>query len=389
MLLLALTAAATATHGAITFPPVHVASTATPNELFAAGELRDYLGNWSSAPVALVVGEAAGGGPAIAVGYDAATSLGVSASALSGLKNDSYVISSAMAGVPKGSYVVSGGKNSQRGTGFAVYDFLRVLGCEFLAYDYTMAEECPHPPASLPSIDRTYHPLYEYRDNNEWAAADHSKWAAKLGYNGPSAHGETGSVDSVAYAGGFVHTSYALLGGSAPAGSGHGPPPDLFNSHREWFWPRNDSDVSTYGQLCWSNASLLDYLTKQARKTLQKAPDANIISISQNDNYNYCQSEEEMKIINEEGTPGGALFRAINVIASNLKDEFPNIAFDTLAYQWSRPAPKITKPKPNVIIRLCDIECNFAAPLTDPSNAPFQKDMNAWAAISVRNTHIF
>ena len=132
-----------------------------------------------------------------------------------------------------------------------------------------------------------------------------------------------------------------------------------------------------------------DYLTKQARKTLQKAPDANIISISQNDNYNYCQSEEEMKIINEEGTPGGALFRAINVIASNLKDEFPNIAFDTLAYQWSRPAPKITKPKPNVIIRLCDIECNFAAPLTDPSNAPFQKDMNAWAAISVRNTHIF
>lgn len=54
------------------------------------------------------------------------------------------------------------------------------------------------------------------------------------------------------------------------------------------------------------------------------------------------------------------------------------------SYQWSRPAPSITKPNPNVIIRLCDIECNFAAPLTDPSNAPFQKDMNAWAAISNR-----
>lgn len=54
------------------------------------------------------------------------------------------------------------------------------------------------------------------------------------------------------------------------------------------------------------------------------------------------------------------------------------------SYQWSRPAPSITKPNPNVIIRLCDIECNFAAPLTDPSNAPFQKDMDAWAAISNR-----
>jgi hypothetical protein len=71
--------------------------------------------------------------------------------------------------------------------------------------------------------------------------------------------------------------------------------------------------VNTYGQLCWSNASLLNHLTSQARKTLQAHPDANIISISQNDNGNYCQSPDEMKIITEEGTPGGALFRAINV----------------------------------------------------------------------------
>ena len=102
------------------------------------------------------------------------------------------------------------------------------------------------------------------------------------------------------------------------------------------------------------------------------------------DNGNYCKSPEELKIIAEEGTPGGALFRAVNTIATNLKDEFPHIGFDTLAYQWSRPAPKITKPKENVIIRLCDIECNFGAPPTDPTNAPFQKDMNAWAAISNR-----
>ena len=77
-----------------------------------------------------------------------------------------------------------------------------------------------------------------------------------------------------------------------------------FAAHRDWFWPRNDSDINTYGQLCWSNASLLAYLTKQARTALQKAPDANIISISQNDNGNYCQSPEEMAIITEEGTPG-------------------------------------------------------------------------------------
>ena len=55
-----------------------------------------------------------------------------------------------------------------------------------------------------------------------------------------------------------------------------------------------------------------------------------------------------------------------------------------LADQWSRPAPKITKPRPNVIIRLCSIECNFAVPLTDPSNAKFQADMSNWARASNR-----
>ena len=53
-------------------------------------------------------------------------------------------------------------------------------------------------------------------------------------------------------------------------------------------------------------------------------------------------------------------------------------------YEYTRPAPSITKPRENVIIRLCSIECNFAVPLTDPSNAAFQHDMEAWAAISNR-----
>ena len=50
-----------------------------------------------------------------------------------------------------------------------------------------------------------------------------------------------------------------------------------------------------------------------------------------------------MAIINAEGTPGGALYRAVNKVADGLKDEFPNVAVDTLAYQWGRPAPNITK----------------------------------------------
>ena len=47
-------------------------------------------------------------------------------------------------------------------------------------------------------------------------------------------------------------------------------------------------------------------------------------------------------------------------------------------------APKVTRPRGNVVIRLCSIECNFAQPLTDPSNEKFQQDMQHWASVSNR-----
>ena len=71
------------------------------------------------------------------------------------------------------------------------------------------------------------------------------------------------------------------------------------------------------------------------------------VSVSQNDNYAQCESAAEKAINTAEGTAGGALFRAVNFIADAIQADYPRVAIDTLAYQWSRPAPKITKPRPN------------------------------------------
>jgi hypothetical protein len=46
---------------------------------------------------------------------------------------------------------------------------------------------------------------------------------------------------------------------------------------------------------------------------------------SQNDNYNQCGSAAEKAINTAEGTAGGALFRAINVIADAIKDDYPGV----------------------------------------------------------------
>ena len=86
-------------------------------------------------------------------------------------------------------------------------------------------------------------------------------------------------------------------------------------------------------------------------------------------------------MIQEEGSPGGPLFRAVNAIAEAIEDEFPHALVQTLAYEWSRFPPR-TRPRKNVIIELCDIEANFGAPLSDPSNAGFQRTIAGWQALT-------
>jgi len=60
------------------------------------------------------------------------------------------------------------------------------------------------------------------------------------------------------------------------------------------------------------------------------------------------------------------------------------VAFDTLAYQYTRRAPRTLRPRPNVIVRLCSIECNFREPLHHVSNQAFNDDLLAWSRICER-----
>lgn len=324
--------------------------------------------------------------PEIAVGPSAAARFGISPADLdiTALGTEGFVATSNRTAVLRtsiGSYVLTGAPNATHGTLYAIYHLLHELGLRFLAHDaISVPRTCPD---ALPTIDDTVLAALEFRNMDGWGMQTHPTHAVRLWQNaqglrlGGSAQ-ET-VVPSKVYASppGGVHTSYNLLG----AGGARTPPAELFATHPEWFWPRN---ASVYGQLCWSNASLVEYVTERAKEFLRQQPNANIISVSQNDNSHYCQTPEELSIIEEEGTPGGALYRAVNTIADSLKTEFPKVAVDTLAYQWGRPAPKRLKPRPNVIIRLCSIECNFGAPMTDPSNANFSHDLVDWGNITER-----
>jgi len=112
------------------------------------------------------------------------------------------------------------------------------------------------------------------------------------------------------------------------------------------------------GQLCWSNQSLVRLIVANAMHFLRGDPSATIISVSQNDNMLYCRSPAELAIMDQDGgSPMAPMLQAVNQIADAIAVEFPVVVVDTLAYEWSRhPLPTKTLPRPNVAIRLCDIE---------------------------------
>ena len=286
--------------------------------------------------------------------------------------------------------LLSGRPGHSRGTLLAVSHLLHALGVRHLAATETVVPSCPR---RVPRLSLAEQPSFEYRDNDQLQISGNAKWASLVGYNGVSinetddkAVGVGGRI-SYATPPGFVHTVYALLAFPNEAPTGYDgrtkvPPTELAHANPEWFWPQGGYGVA--GQVCWSQPGLVQFLIKQCLDVLAEQPDSQILSVSQEDNGNQCQSAEEMAINHEEGSDMGAMLRAINTIADAVGRKYPNVAIDTLAYQWSRAPPRRTVPRPNVIIRLCTIECDFAHSMHHPHNEPFVRDLEGWARISNR-----
>ena len=81
------------------------------------------------------------------------------------------------------------------------------------------------------------------------------------------------------------------------------------------------------------------------------------------------------------------MLQLVNHVAEAAEKEFPDKIVETLAYQWTRQPPKHMRPRPNVVIRLCSIECCFSHPLatcSSLSNQAFRDDMQGWAQVASR-----
>lgn len=165
----------------------------------------------------------------------------------------------------------------------------------------------------------------------------------------------------------WVHTFGTLI-----------PSEKYFDKHPEYY-AMNEKGERVPSQLCMSSPELLDVLCKELDSHMSEKPEALYWSVSQNDNYNYCKCDACQKVYEEEGSPSGLLIRFINKVA----ERYPDKIISTLAYQFTRKAPVLTKPADNVNIMFCNIECNRSKPIPlDSLSAGFRKDMDDWAKIS-------
>jgi len=337
----------------------------TPSERQAAADLRAHLEQMTGTALPLVAESALGQRTPIAVGRCLAlqAKLGVAVD-FAKLGREGIQLETAGPAL-----ILAGG---QRGVLYAVYTFLEdTLGCRWFTADCTTVPRQGN--FAVDGLKRLYIPPLEYRDT-DYPCCRPPEFGVRNKLNGLYSQADAKWGEHIRYKG-FVHTFNHLV-----------PPETYFATHPEYFSEINGVRVGPeHTQLCLTNPEVLRTATESVRRWLREAPEATIISVSQNDWHNYCQCAACTALAEKEGSQAGPLLHFVNGIADAVRAEYPDKIIDTLAYQYTRKPPKFVKPAPNVAVRLCSIECCFVHPLEScPSNASFVADIKGWAAICKR-----
>ena len=335
---------------------------AIPSERYAAEELQRYLERISGAKLPIVTDSEPMGSHEILLGDNAhLRKLGIQFD-FAKLGTDGFVLRTF-----QNHLIIAGGR--PRGTLYGVYALLEEkLGVRWFTPEVEFVPKMER--VELPVLNETQVPALEYREVFWTEMMRDPDFAARHRLNGhhyrlTEKHGGRAVVFYP-----FVHSFDLLI-------------PREICEQRPEFWPMiGGKRVSGYVQRCLSNPDLVKLAIERVSQWLKEHPEATIIDISQNDTGNWCQCPQCKALDDAEGSPSASIIKFVNTIAEAIDS---HIRYETLAYQYSRKPPKTIRPRPNVIIRLCSIECCFAHPLEScPSeeNRRFREDIQAWQLVA-------
>lgn len=249
-----------------------------------------------------------------------------------------------------------------RGTLYAVYTFLEeVLGLRFLASDCTVI---PHAACvAFPELDDCQRPAFESREAY-WSDAFNGSYAVRNKMNANKADISIRQGGRLKFYN-FHHSFDDLV-----------PVRQYFDTHPEYFSLVDGVRKREHTQLCLSNPAVIRLAITQVRRWIAENPDCRVFSVAQNDWHNYCTCPMCAALDEAEGSPAASVIRFVNTIGEDIEKDFPQVLLHTFAYQYTRKAPRTIRPRSNVIVRLCSIECCFSHPLDGQTAAPLAPDRN-------------
>ena len=338
---------------------------ASESEKWAARELQHWLKEISGAEIPIESVEQPYNGSQIIIGYNDLVKEKTGESISSSLDESFRYYSSGP------DIFIYGGK--QRGTMYGVMAFLEnEFGCRWYTPSvYVIPQREKY---TFTAFDHSESPGIRVRNNFYFEAFD-SLWAARNRMNGVMKwRQQPGGVEGYW----SVHTFYPLM-----------PPSEFYSDHPEYYSLINNKRIFEDAQLCLTNPDVLKIITERIKNRMRKNPEYLIYDVSQNDRDNPCQCDKCQAIVKKEGSESGVIIWFVNQVAEAVEKEFPDKFIGTLAYKYSRKPCKTIRPRHNVVIRLCSIECCFSHSIDScPRNQLFLQDLNGWSAIA-QNLYIW
>lgn len=359
-----------------------VPQAAQPAEQLAAEELQRYIAAVSGALLPIVKeGEAIRGAPV----YVGPT------------KKSAASLPQAPEGIAiqAGTSVLVIGGGSPRGTLFAVYRFLeQALGCRWLAYDVEYVPKkkdiiiAPYKMQSTPAFDMR---LFIGR------GVERQAWGLKMGLNGlydAESAARNGNCFYLPQEANSCHAYARII-----------PADRYYETHPEWFplinGRRYRSDDG-WGQLCVTAPGLADEFARRVLEFFQKDPNLQIMSISPNDGYGWCECPHclaldkefnggrttKQGLLQERPFMGDRVFWFANQIAERVAKVYPDKRLLVLAYVNYAEPPDTVRPDSNIVPWLCHYApADYARPIADPAseaNAQFNDLLQRWAKLAPR-----
>ncbi len=357
----------------------------------AAKELATYVKRISGADVPIVSEDRFDGAARLDVGLTQR----VRASLPDGFleEEERVLVRSDAAGV-----LICGG--SDRGTLFAVYRFLEVLGCRWLTPD----PETEIVPRQSTLVVKDVHldtkPAFQWRlflggrqiteHSLRGERAQLEPWGVKVGLNGlytPEAAPENGAC--YYYPAGFdgVHTWEGIITNNA-----------YFEKHPEWFPLLGGKRVPTgrNRQLCVTASGLADEFARNVIRAFDDDPQCRLMSISPNDCFGWCECPEctdldqrlcggrttEQGLARARPFRGDRVFWFANEVAARVAKKHPDKKLLLLAYVNYAEPPDTVRPHPNVIPFVCHYApADYAHAINDPASEPnrqFNEMLKDW-----------